>query len=131
MHLDLMLKSRNLNCSVLDGGSLTVQFAIQIAILLSALVISRLLFVNFYSKGLDEAEVCVGPRLVIVLHLTFFFGKVRERLLERLQLVLKCTVVTLSGAEVLSLFAELQDEAVLRIVLTCCLDGGMGRARLN
>ena len=95
--------------------ALSVEFGVEVAVLLSAFFIDRLLFVNFRSKSLDEPNVGILTLLVVVFHEAFVLVELAEVLFDGLELVLERAVVSLSGAEIVGLLPELMDDSFFRI----------------
>lgn len=92
---ELVLQALNLGLSLLDGVLLAIQLHLQIAVLVSALVVDHHLLVDLRSQSLDEADVRVDPLCVFFFHQTLLLIQTREGLLKCQHLVLQGTVVSL------------------------------------
>ena len=71
------------------------------------------LLVNVGTQSLNEPNVTLHTRLVVVVHSSFLFSQASERLLKVQQLVLKSPVVPLLLSKILCLLTQLSDEALL------------------
>ena len=115
----LVLDSLDVDVSVSDQLSLTVELCVEFSVLSFAIVIDCPLLVNLGPQRLNEPNVSVDSGLVVLIHAALVFVKTSEVLLQVHQLVLKHLVVTLTLAEVCRLFHELCDETLLLSGLAC------------
>ena len=76
-----MLNSLDVNVTLGNELALAVELCVQLSVLSFAIVVDRSLLVNFSSKGLDETNVGIYTRLVVLIHASLFFIKATEGLL--------------------------------------------------
>ena len=109
----LVANPLNVNVTVRDHTPLAIKLGIEFSVVLFTVVINRTLFIDFGSERLDEANVGVNTRLVIVIHAALVLVQTSEVLLEVKQLVLEDLVVTLTLSELVCLGHQLSDHSFL------------------
>ena len=77
----LVFHSLNVNVAVTDQSSLPVKFGIQLRILALAVVVNLALLIDLRSERLDESDVRIDSRLVVLVHSPLVFIQTAEILL--------------------------------------------------
>ena len=111
--LQLMIDPLDVHVTVGDELPLPVELLVQLSVLTLPVVVDRALFVHFGSKGLDEANVGIDTRLVVLVHASLVFVEPTEILLHVHKLVLEGLVVALFLAQIGRFLHELGDHALL------------------
>ena len=91
-----MLDALDVDIAVANKLSLAVQLRVELRILPLAIVVNCALFIDFGAESLDESNVGIDARLVVLVHAPLVFVKAAKILLQVHQLILQRLVVTLA-----------------------------------
>ena len=121
--LHLVLHTLDVHVTVADLLALAVQLRVELGILPLAVVVDRALLVDLGAQRLDEADVCIDSRLVVLVHPALLFVEAAKILLQVNQLILQRLVIALALPQFGRLLHKLCDHALLFGWLGCTTAG--------
>ena len=114
-----MLDPLNVDVAVADELALPVQLRVQLGVLALAVVVDGALLVDLGAQRLDEADVGVHSRLVVLIHSALLFVETTEILLQIDELVLQRLVIALALSQLGRFFHQLRNHALFFGRLSC------------
>ena len=121
--LHFVLHTLDVHVAVADELALAVQLRVELGVLPLAVVVDRALLVDLGAQRLDEADVCIDSRLVVLVHPALLFVEAAEILLQVDQLVLQRLVIALALPQIGRLLHQLRNHALLFGRLGCTTAG--------